>query len=349
MWLKNQKASEEVHYKSNVCLTLMNISDSDSGIYSCFGDNEIGRVEQEININVLYPPVFVEEHKIIQFRNLGEHTDEKLVAHSVSSITCCHIEGENGREIPHDMECIPENTTPFVHDSNNIIPELEIAISFTSMQKSDYQKYKITLCNHDGNSSCIMELKLMDTEIEIPRALDLNVIILCLLTTILLVTGIVIALVKRFENKRIQTTDDVIEVVEDRTDAVENVLYQSNACIYTEATNRSTLSKSAAVSNSHRSNPTNEENQRPQRLNSRVQESTRQLNYVDITFKPALPISKTRIIGIKNKTEYADENLTNGQTGVLNTQHESNSDDEDFVEIEDLEIFSNRNNEIDID
>lgn len=109
------------------------------------------------------PPVFVEEHKIIQFRNLGEHIDEKVVAHSVSSITCCHIEGENGREIPHDMECIPENKTPFVHDSNLIIQELEIAFSFTAMQKSDYQKYKITLCNHDGNSSCIIELKLRDT------------------------------------------------------------------------------------------------------------------------------------------------------------------------------------------
>lgn len=53
MWLHNQKASEEVHYKSNVCLTLMNISDSDSGIYSCFAANGIGHVEKEINISVL--------------------------------------------------------------------------------------------------------------------------------------------------------------------------------------------------------------------------------------------------------------------------------------------------------
>lgn len=53
MWLKNLKVSVEVHYKSNVCLTLMNISDSDSGKYSCFAANEIGFFEQEINLNVL--------------------------------------------------------------------------------------------------------------------------------------------------------------------------------------------------------------------------------------------------------------------------------------------------------
>lgn len=53
MWMKNQKISKEVHHKHNVCLTLMNISGSDGGIYSCFAGNKIGFVEQETNINVL--------------------------------------------------------------------------------------------------------------------------------------------------------------------------------------------------------------------------------------------------------------------------------------------------------
>lgn len=53
MWITNRKVSEDVHHKRNVCLTLMNISDSDGGIYSCFAENEMGNDEQEININVL--------------------------------------------------------------------------------------------------------------------------------------------------------------------------------------------------------------------------------------------------------------------------------------------------------
>lgn len=72
------------------------------------------------------------------------------------------------------------------------------------------------------------------------------------------------------------------------------------------------------------------------------------MNYADITFNPTLPDNEMRITGLGNKTVYADVNLTNGQTGVLETLNELNSDDEDFVDIEDLEIFSNRQNEIDI-
>lgn len=60
IWIKNKKISEEVHHKSNVCLTLMNISDSDGGKYSCFAENEIGFAEQEININVLCKKLFDE-------------------------------------------------------------------------------------------------------------------------------------------------------------------------------------------------------------------------------------------------------------------------------------------------
>lgn len=54
-----------------------------------------------------------------------------------------------------------------------------------------------------------------------------------------------------------------------------------------------------------------------------------------------------RIRGLGNKTLYADVDLATDQTGFLEPLNELNSDDEDFVEIEDLEIFSNRKNEID--
>lgn len=71
------------------------------------------------------------------------------------------------------------------------------------------------------------------------------------------------------------------------------------------------------------------------------------MNYADITFRSTLPGNEMRIRGLGNKTEYADVDLTNGQTGVLDTLNELNTDDEDFVEIEDLDIFSHRKNEID--
>lgn len=48
----------ETHYKSICCITLMNISDSDSGIYSCFAENELGISNQEIIINVMCKKFF---------------------------------------------------------------------------------------------------------------------------------------------------------------------------------------------------------------------------------------------------------------------------------------------------
>ncbi|VDI09105.1 Hypothetical predicted protein, partial [Mytilus galloprovincialis] len=202
MWLKNLKVAEVVHYKTNVCLTLMNISDSDSGKYSCLAENEVGFSEQEINLNVLYPPVFVEEHKIIQFGKLGEHMKIKVIAHTISSIECCHIEGENRRQKPPDIEIIHKNTTPLVPDTDITTKELEITFSFTVLQTSDFQKYKITVCNHDGNSSCIVELKPMKTEFETPHALDFDVNLLSLLTIILLVAVMVFVFLTRKRNTR---------------------------------------------------------------------------------------------------------------------------------------------------
>lgn len=71
---------------------------------------------------------------------------------------------------------------------------------------------------------------------------------------------------------------------------------------------------------------------------------TRQLNYADITSNPTLPGNEMRIRGLENKTVNSDVDLSNG---VFDTLDELNSEDEDFVEIEDLEIFSNRKIEID--
>lgn len=86
-----------------------------------------------------------------------------MIAHTVSSIVCCHIEGENRRQIPPDIEIISNYTTHPFHGTNTIVEELEIAVSFTELETSDFQKYKITVCNHDGNSTCIVELRLMTT------------------------------------------------------------------------------------------------------------------------------------------------------------------------------------------
>ncbi|XP_071150364.1 uncharacterized protein [Mytilus edulis] len=346
MLRKDQKGKKEAHHNSSICLTLMHISESDGGKYSCFAENEVGMTEQEIIITILCPPVFVEEYKIVRFGNLGEDITLKLVVQSVSGITCCHIEGEN-RAKRRPGIIIPKNTTHLFHGTNTIVEELEITFSFTELQTSDYQKYNITVCNHDGNSSCIVELQPMNTELEINHVLGLDVILMSLLTIILLVAGMVFALVKLIKNKRIQTPEDVVEVVEDNTEAVANVLYQSNAFRCNEATNRSTPSKSAAVSNSQGCNLTNEENQRPQRLSNRFQDLTRQLNYAEISFKPSLPGNEMRIRGLGNKTEYADVDFTNGHTSVIETLNELNSDEEDFIEIEDLEIFSHIDNETD--
>lgn len=71
------------------------------------------------------------------------------------------------------------------------------------------------------------------------------------------------------------------------------------------------------------------------------------MNYADITFKPTTPGNEMHIRRLGNKTVYADVDLASDQTAVLEPLNELNSDDEDFVEIEDLEIFSNRKNEID--
>lgn len=109
------------------------------------------------------PPVFVEENKLIQFGKLGKHTKLKVVVNTVSSIECCHIEGENRRKIQTDMEIILKNTTHLFNGTNITIEEQEITFSFTSLQRNDYQKYKITLCNLYGNSTCIIELKPITT------------------------------------------------------------------------------------------------------------------------------------------------------------------------------------------
>lgn len=100
---------------------------------------------------------------MILFGKSGENITFKMIVNTVSDIKCCHIEGENRRQIPPDMGIIPKNTTPLVPDTDSTTKELEITFSFTELQKSDYQKYKITVCNNDGNSTCIVELKPMNT------------------------------------------------------------------------------------------------------------------------------------------------------------------------------------------
>ncbi|XP_052080102.1 hemicentin-1-like isoform X2 [Mytilus californianus] len=450
MWLfKDQNVTKEAHLTSSICLTLMNISDSDGGKYSCIAENEIGKDRKGINFTVLYPPimekqyihfskdevlrqlqcfpegvpnrftfgrwehrsyfnehirylnstsngklllpilknttskfddsgiyvcnasngvpdphgnvfqygelfvvwkgppVFVEENKIIQFGKLRDNIKLKVVVvvHNVSSIECSHIEEENSIHLRHDIEMSPKNTTHVFHGTNTTIEGLEIVISLAVLQKRDNKKYKITLCNHHGNSSLIVESKCMNTETERPRVLGFGVIVLSLLTSILIISGIVVALVKRLRNKRIQTSDKAIEVVEGGAESVENVLYQSNTFRFNEAIHRSTLSEHATGSTSQRTDSSNAENQRPQILSNSFQVPTRQLNYADITFKPSIPGNEMRIIGIENKTVYADVDLTHVQTEVLNTPNELNGDDEDFVQIEDLDTLNESNSD----
>lgn len=110
----------------------------------------------------LDPPVFVEEQNMIQFGKLGENITLKFVVHTVSIIKCCHIEGENrAKRRPNII--FTKNITHLFHGTDTITKELEITFRFTELQTSDYQKYNITVCNHDGNSSCIVELKPMNT------------------------------------------------------------------------------------------------------------------------------------------------------------------------------------------
>ncbi|OPL33048.1 hypothetical protein AM593_05977, partial [Mytilus galloprovincialis] len=258
IWMfKDKEGIRETHYKSICCITLINISDSDSGIYSCFAENELGISDQEIIINVMCKKWDHRSYFNEHIRYLNSTSDGKLLLPMSES----NIGKSDNRGI-------------YVCSASNGVPDLH------------------------GNKFQFGEIVVLWEEIEIPRALGL---------------------VKRFKNKRIQNPDDVIEVVGDSTDAVENVLYQSNAFRCNEATQRHTLTESAAVSNNQRSNPTNEENQRPQRLSNRFQDSTRQLNYADISFKPSLPGNEMRIRGLGNKTVYADVDFTNGRTGVIET------------------------------
>ncbi|VDI74102.1 Hypothetical predicted protein [Mytilus galloprovincialis] len=73
-----------------------------------------------------------------------------------------------------------------------------------------------------------------------------------------------------------------------------------------------------------------------------------QLNYADVIFPPSTTQDVVHIIGIENRTVYADVTVSGGATSLVNSRNVTRSDDEeeeDFVEIEGLENFVDKRKE----
>ncbi|OPL33927.1 hypothetical protein AM593_09883, partial [Mytilus galloprovincialis] len=111
---------------------------------------------------------------------------------------------------------------------------------------------------------------------------------------------------------------------------VENIVYQDAIIFRTRP-----LQASGEVIEYNYETYSHEENMRP---------LTGHLNYSEVYFQPSTS-QDVQIRGIENRTVYSEVLNSERGSSVIDTQSVSSSDEEDFVDIEGLDNFIDRNDD----
>lgn len=288
----------------------------DNGIYLCTASNTVadsfGNSFQTGKTFVMSngPPVFVKKIEHKQYGQIGKIFNMKFIVYSTSEIECYNIKSEN-KEIRVSSEMTHVNSSMVFHGTELSVETTEVVLSFNISNKSSRQDYTVTLCNGYGNSSFVVDLKSVQVYVEEQKNDNKMVAIIIFSTFVVMCVPILGAAVflRRKRNRR--TSEDVSESesVDGQPVPGENIVYQN--ATHSVAFRPTPIQTSVEVIEYNRGSYTQEQNTAP---------LIGQLNYADVIFQPSTTQDVVQIIGIENRTIYADVNVSAGATSSVDTR-----------------------------
>ncbi|VDI31350.1 Hypothetical predicted protein [Mytilus galloprovincialis] len=310
----------------------------DNGIYVCTASNRVAdsfdNTYQTGKTFVMSngPPVFVNKIEHKQYGKQGKIFNMKLIVYSTSEIECYNVRSEN-REITTSMRMTPINSTMVFHGTEVSVETIEIVLSFNTSIKRRRQNYKVTLCNGYSNSSFVIYITSVPVDTEEKKTGERKVEILIFSILVVMCVQIIGAAVylRRKRKRRISEGVSESESIEGQPVPVENIVYQN--ATQSVAFLTTPVQTSAEVIEYNRGSYVQERTMAP---------STGQLNYADVIFPPSTTQDVVHILGIENRTVYADVTVSGGATSLVDSRNVTSSDEEDFVEIEGLENFADK-------
>ncbi|VDI68381.1 sialic acid binding Ig-like lectin 8 [Mytilus galloprovincialis] len=293
----------------------------DNGIYSCTASNRVvdsfGNSFQTGKIFVMSngPPIFMTKIEHEQYSQPGKTFSLKFIVYSTSEIESNNVKSGN-KDITASIQITYINSTMVFHGTEISVETMEIVLSFNIPDKSSRQDYTVTLCNGYSNSSFVVNITSSTIDIEEKKTDETKVAVLIL--SILMVMCVPI----------IGAAGQPVPV--------ENIVYQT--ATQSVAVRPTPDQTSVDVIDYNRSSYIREQNSGP---------LTGQLYYADVIFPPSTTQDVVHIIGIENRTVYADVTVSGGATNLVDSRNETSSDEEeeDFVEIQGLKNFVDKRKE----
>ncbi|XP_071148727.1 uncharacterized protein [Mytilus edulis] len=280
----------------------------DNGIYVCTASNRVAdsfdNIYQTGKTFVMSngPPVFVTKNERKQYGQPGKILNMTFIVYSTTEIESYHVKSEN-KEIAASMQMTPINSTMVFHRTEISVETREIVLSLNTSIKSSRQEYTVTLCNGYGNSSFVVYITYVQFDLEVKKIKNTTVAIIVFSIMVVICVPILGAAVflRRKRNRRI--SEDISESVsiEGQPVPVENIVYQTQSVAFLTTPVRT----SAEVIDYNLGSYAQEQNIVP---------LTRQFNYADVIFPPSTAQDVVHIIGIENRTVYADVTVSAGAT-----------------------------------
>ncbi|XP_071148042.1 kin of IRRE-like protein 1 [Mytilus edulis] len=316
----------------------------DSGIYICRVSNGIpdGNSNYEQAGKGYFvsegPPVIVHENSPKQYALTGQQVIIKLNVLSYSDIICKAISKVNGMLEPTDPSRItiePVKVMDVFHGENVSVNGLKIAFYFTKLTSSHFQMYNITVCNMFGNQSYVVKLISSNKE-ETDRKRDTgNITVPIVLASVVVCFAIIlIIIVKR---KKRTNNRNIDENVEGLAEPVENIMYHS---VQQNQTSMMPSPVSTLLPDNTSSNGTVSDTGTIAHSNGIIGQSMEsRLNYADVMFEPSGSQDPARIIGLDDRTVYADVDISLGAQCPSGRQSNTSSSEDDFVYIDGIENY----------
>ncbi|CAC5368471.1 unnamed protein product [Mytilus coruscus] len=317
----------------------------DSGVYLCSVSNGVsdssGQFFQKGRAYVISKgsPIFVEDNKYKQYGNEGHHFEIKVNVFSFSNITCQHISSIRGMRIQLLVMINRVNMWADFNGRNIKVLGWEVVFRFSKLNENDFKEYAISVCNEFGNSSFILELLKEDNENTVTVSNSLiGVLISSILITLIVVVMIKYIVEARKRHANFTPEDASDEPVEGQSEAIENVLYQSR-----QQENHNNLEISPAstlLPNDANSEHAISEHETMTYNNEETGHSLDvHLNYADVVFQPSSSQDEVRIIGLENRTVYADVDTAGFSRSIPDIQSDTSSSEDDFVYVQGIENY----------
>ncbi|CAC5361915.1 unnamed protein product [Mytilus coruscus] len=290
----------------------------DTGLYMCNVSNGVsdrrGKPFQQGEAYLVYngPPVFVADNMNIQYGQIGKPLSIAVNIYSSSDIKCYHLNGIG--KISSSLktkETLKTNVTIRInfHDVN--ITANGMQLTFRLVRLHSFQRYNVTVCNNFSNASFIVDVRkggetpimTNDSTALVGGCVMFGVITLVIM---LIIIGI--------------------------SQSVENIVYQSvqqdQAGIEHPSPASTLLPDIGSENTDTLSHSMDETNQSMGIL----------LNYADVVFQPSSQ-NEVRIIGLEDRTVYADVDTSFAAAFLPEKQSETSSSEDDFIYVDGIENF----------